>query len=486
MFIDRETELTFFNHILERQQPGPAQFILLYGRRRVGKTHLLRHWAEQSGIPFTYWAAEKESSAAQRRKLFAKVDNRPVSQSPLFGSWMETWEAIANLIGQEKHILILDELPYAAEGDPAMLSSLQHAWDQYFQQSRLILVICGSQVQSMETLQHRQSPLFGRFTGQWYLQPLPFYTLATFFPNWSAAERVAAYAIMGGIPAYFKWLDPSLSLVENIRQRIVFPGSMFLGEPALLLYDEVREPQSYLAILKAIGAGCHTLDEISNECLIGKNNLSAYLVRLQDLKFIERRVPATIPTAKRHRSRQGRYHIIDPYFRFFFRFIAPFHETIPFDLDPVMGKVQQELRAFVGQTSFEELAQQWVRQQAKQGTLPFLPERIGSHWSRSVQIDVVGINWQTHQLLLGECKWGEQIIDKGTVRELLEKRGPRVIREMGIDADLWKVIYLFFARSGFTSAAQAYGQEMETRLVDLEQMMIILDRIPDDTTAGDD
>jgi uncharacterized protein len=483
MFVNREAELSFFNHILQRQHPGPAQFILLYGRRRVGKTHLLRYWADESGAPYTYWATEKESAAAQRRKLFAKVDNRPVSQAPLLGSWMETWEAIAHLIGQEKHILILDELPYAAEGDPAMLSSLQHAWDQHFQQSQLILVICGSQVQSMETLQHRQSPLFGRFTGQWYLQPLPFYTLKTFFPTWSAAERVAAYAILGGIPAYLKWLDPSLSLVENIRQRILFPGSMFLGEPALLLYDEVREPQSHLAILKAIGAGCHTLDEISNECLIGKSNLSAYLVRLQELKFIERRLPATLPTAGRRRSRQGRYHIVDPYLRFFFRFIAPFHETIPFDLNPVMGKVQQELRAFVGQTAFEELAQQWLRLQAQQGALPFVPERIGSHWSRSVQIDVVGVNWQAHQLLLGECKWGEQAIDKQTVRELLEKRGPRIIGKMGIDENLWQVTYLFFARSGFTPAAQAYGQKMGIWLVDLEQMMAVLDRAPDGASA---
>jgi hypothetical protein len=251
---------------------------------------------------------------------------------------------------------------------------------------------------------------------------------------------------------------------------------MFLGEPTLLLYDEVREPQSYLAILKAIGAGCHTLDEISNECLISKNNLSAYLTRLQALKFVERRLPATLPTAKRHRSRQGRYHITDPYFRFFFRFIAPFHETIPFDLDPVIGKVQQELRAFVGQTAFEELAQQWVRQQAKRGALPFIPERIGSHWSRSVQIDVVGINWQTYQLLLGECKWGEQPVDKGTVCELLEKRGPRVIKNMGIDEKSWQITYLFFARSGFTLAAQRYGQERGIQLVDLVQMMAVLDK----------
>ena len=91
-FIDRKAELSFFNDILHRQHPGPAQFILLYGRRRVGKTHLLQYWASQSAVPYTYWAAEKEPAPNQRRKLFAKVDKRAVSQSPLFNSWAELWE----------------------------------------------------------------------------------------------------------------------------------------------------------------------------------------------------------------------------------------------------------------------------------------------------------------------------------------------------------------------------------------------------------
>lgn len=476
MFIDREAELAFFNQILQRQHPGPAQFILLYGRRRIGKTRLLQYWVEQNDVPFTYWAAEKEPAAMQRRKLFARVDKRPVRQSPVFAAWSETWEAIATQIGKEKHILILDELPYAAEADPAMISSLQHAWDGLFQNSQAIIVICGSQVQSMETLQRRQSPLFGRFTGQWHLQPLPFYTLKSFFPNWSAAERVAVYSIIGGVPAYFQWLDPTLNLVDNIQQRILFPGSMFLGEPMLLLYDEVREPRSYLAILKAIGAGFHTLNEISNECLIGKNNLSSYLVRLQNLKFIERRLPATVPNAKRHRSRQGRYHIIDPYFRFFFRFIAPFHETVPFDLDLIMEKVQQELRAFVGQTTFEELARIWVRQQARSGVLPFIPERIGSHWSQGVQVDVVGIQWRNRHILLGECKWGEQAVDKRTVRELIEKKSGRVLKKLPTDSDTWQVTYIFFARSGYTQAAREYARQQGVQLVTLSQMMSVLDK----------
>ena len=131
-----------------------------------------------------------------------------------------------------------------------MLSALQHAWDQYFESSQCIVVICGSQVRTMELLLGRQSPIYGRLTGQWLLRPLPFGTLRAFFPAWSPAEQVAAYAVVGGVPTYLRWLDPAQTLTENIRRLIRTPGGMALYEVELLLADEVREPRTYLAILR--------------------------------------------------------------------------------------------------------------------------------------------------------------------------------------------------------------------------------------------
>jgi AAA+ ATPase superfamily predicted ATPase len=305
----------------------------------------------------------------------------------------------------------------------------------------------------MESLQFHQSPLFGRLTGQWHLQPLPFVTLREFFPGWTAEERVAAYAIVGGVPAYLNWLNPELTLVENIHKVILAEGSMFLSEPTFLLYDEVREPQSYLAVLKSIGLGNHTLSDISQQALISTNHLSAYLTRLQELKMVERRLPATVPPAKRRRSRMGRYHIKDPYFRFYFRFIAPFYDYMPFDTDRVLQKVRQELRPFVGQTIFEELSRQWVIEQGKAGKLPFMPEIVGSHWSRRVQIDVVGVNWTERKILLGECKWGDQAVNRQVVRELLEQKTARVENDLPDMGQGWQIYYALFSRAGFTPSA---------------------------------
>ena len=470
MFIDRQQELAFLNNLLSRQHPGPAQMILVYGRRRIGKTSLLRHWAAQTDIPATFWSAEKEPASLQRRKLYASLLGMPISRAPIFESWADVWDAAASVIGQQKRILILDELPYAADSDPAMLSALQHAWDNHFKSSNLILVLCGSQIHTMEMLMTRQSPLFGRMTGQWHLQPLSYSSLREFLPNWSAEERVAAFAIVGGVPAYLEWMDPNRSLSQNIRDVMLAPGSMFVAEPAFLLYDEVRDPNVYLAVIKAIGQGAHTLNDISNASMIDKAHLSAYLARLQDLHLVERRLPATIPISGLHKSRSGRYHLSDAYFRFYFRFLAPFHDTLEFDPDRVLVQIKEGLRAFVGQTAFEQIAREWVIRLGKDGKLPFAPEVVGSHWSASVQVDVLGINWHKKQILLGECKWGLDGIDRQIVRELIEQKKPKVLAGLPDGGDGWQVHYAIFARGGFSAAARQELNKVSGTAVDLDML----------------
>jgi len=478
MFVDRQSELRFLNSILERNRPTAAQFILLFGRRRVGKTVLLRHWAEHSGVPHTYWAAEKEPAALQRRKLYARILDVEPSQAPTFGSWAECWSAIATVlrstatvpVGERRHILILDEFTYAVDSDPAMLSSLQHAWDQAFKETRIVLVLCGSHIHTMETLQARQSPLFGRLTSQWYLRPLPFATLHEFLPDWSIEERVAAYAVVGGVPAYLEWLDPGRSLSDNIRDVVLAPGSMFVAEPTFLLYDEVREPATHLAILKAIGVGNHTLSEISNATLVSKTHLSAYLARLRELRMVERRLPITIPPARRRSSRSGRYHLLDPYFRFYFRFLAPHQDDLAYRPELVLPRIREGLRAFVGMTAFEELSRQWVLDQGRAEALPFEIREVGSHWSRRVQVDVVAVNWADHQILLGEAKWGANAVGRSVIRDLIETKTPKVLKDLPGEGKDWQVHHAFFARAGFTDSARAKAESVGAQLVDLEKL----------------
>lgn len=473
MLIDRQAELDFLQTILTRQHPGPAQLILLYGRRRVGKTFLLRHWAEGSGVRYIYWAAEKESAALQRRRLFARVLGVEPSPATSFASWSACWQAIARVLEGRRVILLLDEFNYAVEAEPSMLSSLQHAWDQLFQNSQLVIVLCGSHVHAMESLLTHQSPLFGRFTGQWCLRPLAYAHLRENFPRWTMEERIAAYAIVGGIPAYWTWLDPSRRLLDNVRKMLA-PGSPFIGEPHTLLYDEVREPTSYLSIMRALGAGYHTLAEISNATMISRGNLSAYLARLRDLHLVERRVSIVIPPAQRARSRTGRYRLLDPFFRFYFRLVPVYQEELDHHLDDVMAKVSKEVHGFVGATGFEELCRRWVREQSWAQKLPFRVQEVGSHWSRTVQVDVVGMNWEDHHILLGECKWGQEPVEEEVITDLVRRKTPQVFNHLPNLGDKWQAHHVLFARSRLKAAAQAAAATLGVEVVDLPALDEVL------------
>jgi AAA+ ATPase superfamily predicted ATPase len=245
---------------------------------------------------------------------------------------------------------------------------------------------------------------------------------------------------------------------------------MFLAEPNFLLYDEVRELSHYLAVLRAIGTGARTLDEISTQCFLPTTSANAYLATLQELHLAERRLPVTVRASVRAKSRSGRYHLSDPYFRFYFRFLAPHLDNPPVRPDQVLVTVCANLRAFVGATAFEELARQWVWAQGQADQLPFTPEAIGSHWSSRVQVDVVALNWQTHDILLGECKWGAERVDRQVVRDLVETKTSLVLKDLPEGGAGWKVHYALFGRSGFTPAANAEIEKSAGLLVDLKDL----------------
>ena len=374
-------------------------------------------------------------------------------------------------------IYLLDELPYAAESDAAMLSALQHAWDQFFQHSNLVIILCGSHVRVMETLLSRQSPLFGRMTAQWHLEPLPFSSLQEFFPEWAADERVAAFAIVGGIPAYLNWFNANQSLVENIRNVILSPGGMFLAEPAFLLYDEVHELKNYLAILKAIGNGNHALGEIGKHAFLPSTTVNAYLSTLQELRLVERRLPVTVRIGQQNKSRAGRYHLSDPYFRFYFHFLAPFQDNPLMQTDQILERIQQDLRAFVGATAFEELCRQWAITEGKAGKLGFTPIAVGSHWSRRVQVEVVALNWGSKEILLGECKWGSDRVDRQVARDLTGEKTRLTLLDLPDLGHGWQVYYALFGRQGFTEAARNEIQTLGGVCIDLVDLDKVLSQV---------
>jgi uncharacterized protein len=195
---------------------------------------------------------------------------------------------------------------------------------------------------------------------------------------------------------------------------------------------------------------------------------------LQELRLVERRLPVTRPKAERGHSRNGRYHLSDPYFRFYFQFLEPYFSSSPFGADQVIETIRRNLRAFVGVTAFEDLARQWIWVQGKAGQLPFVPDSVGSHWSSQVQVDVVALNWKTHDILMGECKWGTDRVDRQVVRELIEKKTPLVLKDLPDGGESWHVHYALFGRNGFTPAVQVEMEKFEGVLVDLQMIDEVL------------
>ncbi len=467
--INRKQEFTELDQIAAERGP---QFVLVYGRRRVGKTTLLTAWAEQSGLPTFYWVAKH----APRQVLMSNLANHiygwehqsdagDVEIRP--ADWDTALRMLAKAIGSRKTVVILDELPYLLEEDPGFASYLQAAWDHHFKQTQVRLFVSGSHIGMMTRLVQYQAPLYGRFTAQLPVQPLSFADCAGFLPDYDVHKRLAVYAVVGGIPAYLERWNTTQGLNTNIERLFLKRTGWFRNEPMVLISDLTqRETDKFEMILRAIANGNHIRDRIADAATIPTESLSHYLPRLLDLQLIERRIPATVPLAKREISKESRYFLRDPFLRFYYRFVDPNLHLIEQDLSHrLWTSMQETFRAFVADT-FEEQCRVWVLKQAQRGALPFEPDVVGGHWARDAQVDVVAINWREKQILLGEAKWGEGNVAREVIREMVAKT-PLVVPERG---EGWQVHYAFFAREGFTEAAQEEAKQHSSRLVMFAEM----------------
>ena len=261
MFINRVRELAF----LEKRYAAPqAELVVLYGRRRVGKTELLRRFCE--GKRHFFYVADlgtTETTLAEVAKRYGELFHAD-PDSVHFATWDQAFKALARQAADERLIVVLDEFTYLLQTDAAFPSILQRLWDETLQHSRLMVILSGSYVGIMEReVLAYQAPLYGRRTGQWHLQPLAFADARLFLPGYGTPDQVRAFAILGGVPAYLRQFTDRRPLLDNIEEAILSQGSFLYDEPRFLLQMELREPRVYFAILEAIATGRVRQDEIS-------------------------------------------------------------------------------------------------------------------------------------------------------------------------------------------------------------------------------
>jgi AAA+ ATPase superfamily predicted ATPase len=457
-FLGRAAELRLLDELARSER---AALLVLYGRRRIGKTRLLTRWIESSGARALYWVAEPTSSLDQLRSFsqalydFANPGAPAPADSPTergftYASWQQALQQVAALAQRERLALFLDEFTYLLQAEPGLAGILQNAWDHSLSKTRLFLALSGSHLGMMErhALSY-QAPLYGRATAQLRLGPLPFGVTRAFFPRYGAAERVALYAIFGGVPAYWERVDPAASIPDNIRRQLLTANGLMQAEPRLLLQDFVTEPHNYVAIFRAIAGGARAQNEIVTRTGLAQGHVSKYLSVLREAGFVERQVPATAGDA----SRLGRYHIVDPYLRFYYRFLSTRQAQLALGLqEPALEEIKSHLLDFIGTHTWEELCREWVLRAGARGILP-LSDQVGSHWSRTEQVDVVGINTMEKTLVLGECKWSPREAGVRPLEALVQKTSA-VVPATG----RWTVHYVGLARGGWSPAAVVFAE----------------------------
>jgi hypothetical protein len=307
-----------------------------------------------------------------------------------------------------------------------------------------------------------RSPLYGRRTGQWRLQPFSFWDAQKMLPGLSADQLVHAYAILGGMPAYLRQYNVQISLLDNVEQKILAPGAFLYDEPRFLLLQELRDPNRHFAILAAIANGRTRSNEIAQASGLAATSVTFYLKTLQDIGLIARMTPATEPNPER--SKQGVYHIGDPFFRFWFRFVYPNRSLLERgETVQIRKKVDAELEQFTGPI-FESICRDYIWQRHHAGELGFTPQAVGGWWNRQAEIDVVAVG--AEDCLLGECKWTAKPVGVNILEELIQKS--LAVQRVTPGR---RVHLALFARSGFTPALQERAQREGVLLVDVQGLM---------------
>lgn len=411
-FYDREAELD----ALETAYASPeAEYFVVYGRRRIGKTALLKEFCEDR--PHIYFLAAQESEQRQREKfveqIAAHVDERP----PRIEGWEDALAYLAGKLQDERLLVVIDEFPYLVAENDSLPSYFQSFIDEQLSGTDSMLVLCGSSVSTMESevLGH-ESPLHGRRTGQIDLQPFSFRDAREVI-TYEFEDAVQSFSVTGGTAMYLTQFDYDRSLGENIQQEILSPTAMLYNEPEFLLRTELRSPARYLSILEAIATGHTTPNEIAGATGVGSGPLSKYLQTLRRLRLITRETPVT---ASSKQSKRSRYTVDDEFLRFWFRFVEPNRSSI--EEAPSMvynGTIEPGLPDHVSST-FEDICQEAVWEAVRQGVIgPYAD--IGRWWYGEQEIDIVGLSPGDDRILFGECKWTADPVGYGLVDSLTEK-----------------------------------------------------------------
>ena len=458
-FINREIELEDLN---KRWKKETSEFFVIYGRRRVGKTELVKQFIKDK--PSVYFMADKRSQKEQLRELGRLLgdyfeDTLLIKNG--FNEWLQVFEYLKKNV-TKRFVFVIDEYPYLAESDSSMGSIFQKGWDVYLKNSKIFFILLGSSISMMESeVLSYKSPLFGRRTGQALIDPLNFKQSHQFLKEKSFEDFLEIYTILGGMPAYLLEFDKNISLKENIINNIFSKTSFLFNEIEFILKEEFRQPKNYLSILKAISLSKTKFGEIANYTGLSKNVLTKYIDTLINLKLIEKEVPVTEDNLQK--TKKGIYKIYDNFFRFWFQYVFPYKSDLEIQrYGEVLRKIEETFhqnQSLVYENVCLELLSDFR-------DIIFNFERIGRWWNKEEEIDVIGLNDKTKQIIFGECKWSKNMVDTNVYYDLKRKSS-----KVKWNNATRKDHFILFSKSGFTKEMKNLAKSENVFLIEKETLI---------------
>jgi AAA+ ATPase superfamily predicted ATPase len=400
LFADREQELQFLE---QHYKAKSAELIVIYGRRRVGKTELTLRFSKDK--PHIYFLADRRPEDDLIHELKQRISNYLGDESfakLAVKDWIELFQEFTKWKKKERTVIVIDEFPMLIEANRAVPSIFQKVWDQSLKDTDTMLILLGSSIAMMETeVLNYKSPLYGRRTGQWKLTSLKLLHLQPFFPNYNIETLISIYGCLGGVPAYLQKFDPDKTFWQNVEQKILQKGEFLHEEAEFLLREELREPRNYASILKAVAQGARTYGEILNQTGMDKSMLSKYTSVLEDLGFMKR----TYPVDAKPKPRKGLYTIADNYLAFWFKYVFPNKTELETEnTKPILNKIREDYNTYLGCT-FEQVATEFLIEMKRRNQLPFTFTTLGKWWYKDNEIDIVAINEEDQTATFIEAKW---------------------------------------------------------------------------------
>lgn len=449
MFIGRDKELNELNKLY---QSDKFEFVVIYGRRRVGKTALINQFIQdKKSIYFMgVESNEKQNLSNMSKSIFEIISG--VRTESTFVSFQAALDYVFRCSEEERVILAIDEYPYVARSSKSLASTLQFIIDKYKDTSKLMLILCGSSMSYMEDhVLAYKAPLYGRRTAQMKIQPFDFEETCRYFQNASIEDKALLYGIVGGTPQYLLQMSDEMSIEDNIKNTYLNPMSFLYEEPTNLLKQEVREPAIYNAIITAIATGHSRMSEISSKVGEDTNVCANYIKNLINLGIIQKEAPYG-----EKESKKSIYSIEDNMFYFWYRFVLDNNSVIARGaVDLVYKRIKSQLSDYMGRV-FEEICKQYLWKQLLEGNMPVEFNSLGRWWGnnpvqkKQAEIDLMG-EQDSETALFAECKWRNEKLDLDILETLVERS--KLFRYK-------KKHYYLFSKCGFTKGCEERAKEM--------------------------